>query len=326
MPLIGREPELRAMEWALRRTRLCSLVGGGGLGKTRLAREWAVRRHVLGETMLWCDMEWVCDARVARQRLDRCSSAISSASMWLVLDAVEGVLDEVVGWVARLLPCRPNLHVLVTSRAPLRSGHESVLQLQPLALPPLGVQGPAAAQHGAVALIDTLLPAVGDGRACHVPRDWAGLVELCRVLDGWPLALELAAGYLVSTGGSAAWLARQLGLPRVMGLSGVPAPAAAEPACRAPWWVSWFLGDLDQEERQAMRSWLGHATSGLGQQVSSTLRKASTETGHAREDIPVGITKLRTKALLRSAPNGSSNGWMPRLLWEASCGWRLFPQ
>lgn len=330
IPLIGREPELRALDSVASRTRVCTLVGAGGLGKTRLAREWAVRRHAQGEVTLWCDLEWVRDRRLARQRLDRCLSPCPPAAGWLVLDAVEGVLDEVARWLPRVLPGWPGLRVLVTSRAPLRMPQEVALQLQPLALPPLGVHGAESAHHGAVRLLDALLPPGVDQDAEHQvqnadgpARDWPGMVSLCRGLDGWPLALELAAGHLVSTGTGPAHLAMHLGAVRRHRGATILASSISE-AQRPPWWVAWFLNTLDADERRALR---GCQMGGGGPRATSS-EGPMPDAAHCGggPELPMVISRLRGRALLRTAVNGSSRRWMPRLIEEAGFDRKLFPQ
>jgi predicted ATPase/DNA-binding SARP family transcriptional activator len=195
--LVGREGELAEITGMLTKpgTRLLTLVGTGGVGKTRLALEAA--RHVAerfaGGAVL-VDLDGVDDPRLLasevaaalgvvaatadelREQLARAHRAVPTL---LVLDGFERFVDH-AGEVARLLAAVESLTVLATSRAPLRLSGEHVYSVHPLAPPN------AAALFTARA---------GAARAGWAPaEDDRELVEaICARLDGLPLAIELAA-------------------------------------------------------------------------------------------------------------------------------------
>src|SRR4051794_2404442 len=176
---IGREGELAEIDALLAgpEVRLLTLVGIGGVGKTRLALQAgrALARRFAGG--IACADLSVADAGAAVGVGERLARAARGASALLVLDGCERLLDD-VAQVSRLLAAAPNLTVLATSRAPLRLTAEYVYRVQPLAV------------SNAAALFKARVAA---SRADWAPADDDAVVaEICARLDGLPLALELA--------------------------------------------------------------------------------------------------------------------------------------
>ena len=195
--LIGRDGELMEVADLLLQpgTRLLTLTGAGGVGKTRLGLEAGrrVAEHFAGGAVL-IDLDGVEDAGVlaseaaaalgvvaatADELGEQLTRANRSASALLVLDGFERFLDD-AGEVARLLAAVESLTVLVTSRAALRLGGEHVYLVHPLAPP------------NAAALF---VVRAGAARAGWAPGEDDGEVvdAICARLDGLPLAIELAA-------------------------------------------------------------------------------------------------------------------------------------
>jgi len=208
--LFGREQEVTRLATVLQNdgTRLITLTGPGGTGKTRLALEVA---HELLEDfsdgVFVVDLSPVTDASLVvaqiasalslretggRRPQETLHDYLASKEMLLVIDNFEQVMDA-ASEVASLLSSAPDVRVLVTSREPLRITGEHEFAVPPLSLP--SQSSPRleeAEQTPAVALFTD--------RARGVRADFelteenvAAVIAICRRLDGLPLAIELAA-------------------------------------------------------------------------------------------------------------------------------------
>ncbi|WP_028066214.1 helix-turn-helix transcriptional regulator [Solirubrobacter soli] len=192
--LIGRGRDAADVRRRLAGTRLLTLVGPGGVGKTRLAIEVA---GGVGEAVWWLDLVSVggaVESALVRalgvrplpglRELDAAAGLLWDKRALLVLDNCEHVAAEVARMLETLLQTCPRLRVLATSRIPL--GVEGETRW---AVPPLS---PADAER------------LFADRARLVDRTWSGPArEICRRLEGVPLALELAAARVVALDGDA---------------------------------------------------------------------------------------------------------------------------
>lgn len=213
--LIGRQAEVQAVESLLTResVRLVTLIGPGGIGKTRLAI--AVAAKHLEETddeTAFVDLSTLNDAsRVPNAIAEavgvndtgdepvdvKLRSALRSRHMVIVLDNFEVVLGA-GPTVTALLSSVPDLTILVTSRTRLHVSGEHIFDVEPLGLPP--ARSPDEAALTPNALLDSPSVALFVERARAVKPDFELTLEnadavaaICIALDGVPLALELAA-------------------------------------------------------------------------------------------------------------------------------------
>ncbi|MGC8519895.1 MAG: ATP-binding protein, partial [Steroidobacteraceae bacterium] len=213
---IGREADLATVHELLRHNRLVTLVGTGGIGKTRLALEAA--REVLedfpdgvwlAELAPLTDPELVASAMHAALGLqsgtgrwtgERLAAALRERKLLLVLDNCEHLIGAAAREAQALLAAAPQVRILATSQEPLGIEGECTLRLRPLEFPAEHIAGLASTQrHGAVRLFVARAQAA-DPQFELNERNAATVAMICRRLDGIPLAIELAAARSAALG------------------------------------------------------------------------------------------------------------------------------
>ena len=209
---VGRERELVDVGRLIGRARLLTLTGAGGSGKTRLAREaadqarrkyqdgvWLVDLAGVGESLLVADAvaeRLGLDFSAAPERGPALVDQLRQRCLLLVLDNCEHLLAACAHLVSALLTGCPGVDVLATSREPLHTDGEYTFRVPSLALPsPIRSGAPDLAALGRLSSVQLFVE-----RAAQVRPGFAldadnapSVVDLCRRLDGMPLALELAA-------------------------------------------------------------------------------------------------------------------------------------
>ena len=208
--LVGREREITTVRDLLSRTRLLTLTGAGGSGKTRLAAEVVIREaREGGREAAWVELATVHDAAMIEdavlsalgvtERAETAAAtqqlvhALGDRPLLLVLDNCEHLVDACAALADTLLrDCRA-LTVLATSRAVLGVGGETAWLVPPLSLPGPLDTAPEASESVQLFIeraraVKTTFALTDDNRAA--------VVQICRQLDGLPLALELAAARL----------------------------------------------------------------------------------------------------------------------------------
>ncbi|MFM8321425.1 MAG: AfsR/SARP family transcriptional regulator [Chloroflexota bacterium] len=215
-PFVGRSADLDALADLLcaPHCRLVSLVGMGGIGKTRLALQAAAEQAgLLRDGVFFVPLAGAagpadCTAAIAealgfhffgdRPPTGQLGTYLAGKELLLVLDNFEQLVgdpaggQDAVGLLLDLLSAAPGLQMLLTSRLPLRLRLETVYEVGGLDCPPEGA-APAEAASGALALF-----AQTARRACpgwRLAHDGPAAAAICRLLEGAPLAIELAASW-----------------------------------------------------------------------------------------------------------------------------------
>ncbi|CAN7790569.1 winged helix-turn-helix domain-containing protein [Paraburkholderia hospita] len=207
-PLFGREEAVEEIDNRFALTRVLTLTGPGGVGKTCLAIELAHRKAVdTSFDVVFIDLSQCGSASAISHALDdkaathgceaKCdplqlSMLSPSVRTLLVLDNAEHLIDDVARTVEGLMAGHDSLHVLVTSRERLRIATETVFRVEPLALPQAGESRDRLVQPPAVRLF--LERASLCGARIDDDNELQLVAEICHRLDGLPLAIELAAG------------------------------------------------------------------------------------------------------------------------------------
>lgn len=212
---VGRRKELTEARAAVSRSRLTTLTGPGGVGKTRLGIETAQRseRHFkdgtwmvdLGSLNRGAPISPAVASALAipdqsnRTALERVVNYLRDKELLLFLDNCEHVLPGTVDLVDRVLATSPGVRILTTSREPLNMAGETIYPVPPLAMPSMEDEHSTQdLEHfeSVAFLVDRARNVVGD--FAITPENRRAVIELCTRLDGMPLAIEFAAARLQS--------------------------------------------------------------------------------------------------------------------------------
>lgn len=351
-PLIGREAEMAELEEVLDGTRLLTVTGAGGCGKTRVALELAERAggsgrdkdrggtaaitttttteddaaiecaivplaSVTGEERL---VEALLRALGARERFGSApmqalrDRVASGRDLLLVLDNCEHLRAAVGGLTQELLQAAPRARVLATSREPLGVEGESVFYLGPLGLPgPDG--GVSAVVNSSAGRLFVDRAARSDPGFVLAPDSARAVAQICRELDGLPLAIGLAAARLdtLSVQEIAQELAQDGRLAATAGEDDHPRNPRDDPSqenkpaqhrsVRAS--LDWSYRLLGERERAMVRRlavFCGGFTTAAARAVASP--------GQGEARVRKSLEGLEAKGLvMRSAPNGAEERW-----------------
>lgn len=249
--IVGRAEALKDLSEALSQQRLVTLTGPAGVGKTRLAIEAAgLYQQLLGHPVWFIDLTAVNSPNVTAKNIahavasalgpatksagesvpsgapsmpvEELHQRLPSAEFLLVMDTIEHLPEPAAEFVSQLLATLPQATILATGRSSLRVPAEFCWQVPPLSLPKTPIESATSLRDldlhrmrecSAIELFEL--------RARHVVptfrvdhQNVREVVDICRLLDGLPVALDLAASHVATMGvnGMARRLRRGLGL------------------------------------------------------------------------------------------------------------------
>ena len=307
-PLIGREDDVQGVQQALAQACLVTIVGGAGVGKTRLAQELLTRESEAHRVAAWVALEALDAAEhipsaialalglSLPDRVDGFAAlcqALEQVPLLLVLDGAEHVAEALAVPLAALVSQTRQMRVLVTSQTPLGVGGETVYRLSALPVPDATATCADAATYPALALF-AQRAAAADRRFELNTANTPAVAAICRRLDGNPLALELAAARVPGLGVSALLerLDDRFRLLKHSGRGADPRHGALQAA------FEWSYGLLTDAEKRVFNRLGAFAGSFSLESASRCVADASTD---AAEAIDL-IGRLVDRSLVTTLP------------------------
>lgn len=303
---VGRQEEQMELQAALRRSRLVTLTGAGGSGKTRLSIESALEAMSLFEDGAWfCELAPLAEGSAVprsvlnalnmreqsgRSILETLTEELKTRNLLLILDNCEHVLDAAAEVTEAILRAAPCVHILATSREAIGVQGESVIRI-----PSMGVPSDEACTVEDLIRFDATRLFIERSRAANkdfevTESNCQLIVQICRRLDGIPLAIELAASrmramalsqvaerlddrFRILTGGSRTAVSRQRTLRAL---------------------IDWSYDLLSEEERSLLRS----ASVFSGGWTLEALETVGAANGIEPQDVLDLLTQLVEKSLV----------------------------
>src|SRR5712672_2144906 len=304
--MIGCETVVSEVSDKLRDERFVTLLGPGGIGKTTIAL--AVGRAVaeeFGGKVHFVDLESLTDPRhvagavatslgLALKSKDASLELVDlvrSRKLLIILDSCEHVIEAVASLAEQLYQETAKVHLLATSRECLKVEGERCCRVLPLDFPPSGSEQTAKAviQYAAAQLFVQRVSA-RDGTFVLTDEEAPFVAEICRKLDGLPLAIELAAGQVAALGlkNTAARLVSRLELLRLSHRTAVPRHRSLKAA------LDWSYNLLSDGESIVFR----HIAPFVGHFTLEGARYVAGELGAGTGEILDAIAGLVEKSLI----------------------------
>jgi predicted ATPase/DNA-binding SARP family transcriptional activator len=313
---VGREAELAELKRSFAGSRLTTVLGPGGAGKTRTATEAGLGWLDDGGSACWMielapiqnpqnipgailaalgDREAAVIERTERVRSDEMRQLLdhlANADCLLIFDNCEHLIDGAAKIIAEILAAAPNVRVLATSREPLALPGESLCELSPLPLPPPDCWLDRAPDYAAVRLLLDRARAIKPDLALS-ENNLSAVLEIVRRLDGLPLAIELAVARLhaLPVGDIARLLTDRFRL--LSGGKRTSLPRHQTLAAVVGW--SW---DLLSEEERLLAERLAVFPAGAGLDAAGVI---CADNRLAEGDIPQLLIGLVDKSLVQSS-------------------------
>jgi len=309
--LIGRDSALVKLTALLSRQRLISIVGPGGIGKTTVALRTAeLVISSFSDGIHFVDLSTITEPALVRPKIASALGLITQRQgaridlamflrdkqALLLIDSCEHLLEDCARVVEELLRACPALHILATSREPLRAEGEQVFRLAPLALPAEDVhQG--MQELGAFAAVQLFVERAvsANGLWSFQDSDAQLIAEICRRLDGIPLAIELAAAHLDVFGLSG--LLNQLNQSFRLKARGRRTALPRQQTLSAT--LDWSHALLTDAEQACLRR-LGIFRSQLTLEAAVAVLEGA---DCPRDQVPELISQLVAKSLLQAEPS-----------------------
>ena len=306
--LVGRQAELDTLATLVPGARLLTIVGTGGCGKTRLALAVAERcRPAFTGGVRWVSLETLVDPRLLPAMVGTAVGVpespgedavaavcrhLARQKVLLVLDNCEHVVERCAELAEQLLRCCPSLTILATSRELIGASGERVFRLGGLDIPSAGTEGESS---GALALFAERAEARSPGFRLNT-ADLRAAAQLCRLLDGLPLALELAAARVGSLG-LAEIVARLSEGQQVLRHPGRTAPARHQTLDATLDWSHRLLSQQEQALFRRLSVFQGSFSLLAAEPVVSSV-------GVERKDVVELLAGLVDKSLVHVAGRG----------------------
>ncbi len=312
---IGRA-ELEAARAVLAGTRLLTLTGPGGMGKTRLALQLAAEESdSFTDGVYFVGLDAIREGSLVAaaiastlglsvvggsEPMDTVIDHLRDRHVLLVLDNFEQVV-EAAGDVARLVREAANVKVIVTTRVVLRVYGEQEFPVPPLGLPPVGAAALTAAEatrHEAVRLFAERAMAVNPSFTL-TDENAPAVIEVVQRLDGLPLAIELAAARtrVLPVSAIRARLDQHLSL-LTGGARDLP---ERQQTLRGA--IDWSYDLLEEPDRRLFERFSVHA----GGAYLAQADRVCGPTDELGEDVLDGLSSLAEKSLVRAGLNGSED-------------------
>jgi predicted ATPase/DNA-binding winged helix-turn-helix (wHTH) protein len=313
MQLIGRDEVINKVSAQLAHHRLITIVGPAGVGKTSVAVATAKGLTDGYEHGLWfVDLTAISDPQLLPASVasaicldistenpsNGLLSFLSDKRMLLVLDNCEHIIEAAAALALEVLRAAPCVQILATSREPLGVEGERLHHLKPLEIPLVsrGLSAAQALEFSAVQLfVERAANVFGDFRLWDV--DVPMVVDICRRLDGIPLAIELATAAIDALGlrGVVSRLEHPLRLPATRRRTAVPRHQSLRAA------LDWGYRLLTEDEQRALRR-LSVFAGSFTMDVAVTVAADPTYT---EGEIMDRVVALVAKSLVAAEADGS---------------------